>query len=166
MWPAVDHPLVLGLAHVHQIDLAWEEFERNSLQWQASVQPKIWAGLWTSGDQITQKGLPGLISYAYPALCMHRHAWPQVSLVQLAGLHFESFGLAIRPAIPPRLGAYNVSTGVASVAFNGNGLWSGRFSPPGARHGEELRIEVDLSRVSDMSPVRTLRARSVGSPHW
>lgn len=165
MWPAIDHPIVLGLAEVGQTELAWEEFERNSMNWEATVKPDIWAGLWTSADQVSQDGLPGVLDYAFPALCMHRHAWPQVSLMQLAGLQFTGTGVHVRPAIPRRLGAFNLTTFIASIAWDGNRTWSGRYRPVNAGNSESVTIEVDLSRVLEadlVSSPRILRARPVG----
>jgi len=52
MWAAINYPTVLGLLAINRTELAWEEYERNSLHWQAGVTPEIWIGLWTSADSV------------------------------------------------------------------------------------------------------------------
>ena len=144
MWPAVNYPTVLGLAAINRTDLAWEEFVRNSLHWQASVSPHIWTGIWTSADSVNADGLPSDWTNNFPGLCMHRHAWPLLALRQLAGLHFTAEGLLIRPAIPAELGPFRYSTSLASLSFDGVGTWTGHYTP--ATVGE-WTVRADMRNV-------------------
>eukprot|EP01052_Picozoa_sp_SAG31_P020976 SAG31_NODE_1600_length_7791_cov_15.201508_4_plen_92_part_00 len=66
MWPAVNYPTILGLAAVNRTQMAWEEFERNSLNHQARVSPHIWIGIWTSADSVSKDGLPSDWTYNFP----------------------------------------------------------------------------------------------------
>ena len=45
MWPAMNHPMVMGLVENGRDELAWEEYQRNTLQWQATVSPATWIGI-------------------------------------------------------------------------------------------------------------------------
>ena len=129
MWPAVNYPMILGLVAVNRTRLAWEEFERNTLHWQANVSPGIWIGLWTSADSVNADGLPSDWTNDFPAFCMHRHAWPLLTFRQMAGLSFTATGLIVRPALPRSLGSYGWTSSLASVAWDGNNTWSGHYMP-------------------------------------
>ena len=146
MWFAVNHPTVLGLIAVNETEEAFREFVRNSMDFQARVAPNVWPGIWTSADLMHNDGAPGgWQRNAMPALCMHRHAWPLVSLRHLAGIHYEADGLRIRPAFPPRLGAYSLDTGLASVEYDGEGTFVCTYRPSVAGR---CRVTVDLSLVA------------------
>ena len=56
MWPAVNHVTLMGLAMRNRTDEAWTEWKRNSLDWQASVNPDQWLGQWTSSDTVDGAG--------------------------------------------------------------------------------------------------------------
>ena len=56
MWPAVNHVTLMGLAMRNRTDEAWTEWRRNSLHWQASVNPDQWLGQWTSSDTVDGAG--------------------------------------------------------------------------------------------------------------
>lgn len=129
MWPAVDHPIVLGLLAVNRTDLAWTEYERNTLHWQASVSPDYWVGIWTSSDSVNGDGTPSEWTADFPGLCTHRHAWPLVSARHLAGVLYTPTGIHIRPGLPVELGRYEWSTPLASLTWDGQGVWHGTYTP-------------------------------------
>ena len=82
-----------------------------------------------------------------PALCMHRHAWPLVSLRHLAGLHWDAQGVRLRPAFPRQLGEYSLRMGdLASIVFDGNSKFTGHYTPT---IPSTFRLSVDLSLVVD-----------------
>jgi hypothetical protein len=160
MWPAVNYPTVLGLLAINRTELAWEEYERNSLHWQAGVTPDIWIGLWTSADSVNADGMPSDWTHDFPALCMHRHAWPVHTLRQLLGVHYTPDGLEIRPALPPRLGAFEWATQLSSLRWDGDRSWSGHYAPAAqGTGGSVLTLRVDMRHVL---PARTLVCLSVG----
>mmetsp|Transcript_8216 Transcript_8216/g.15678 ORF Transcript_8216/g.15678 Transcript_8216/m.15678 type:complete len:1239 (-) Transcript_8216:96-3812(-) len=129
MWPALNHPTIIGLVKSNQVEVAWEEFERNSLQWQATVTPATWIGLWTSADMVQVDGMPGVWTNPFPALCMHRHGYPLVSLPALLGFSFSRAGMTFSPAIPRRLGKYHYRTSMLEVAFDGDKKWTVLYKP-------------------------------------
>jgi len=142
MWPALDYPTAMGLAAVGFVDEAWEEFQRNSLHWQATVNPRQWSGIWTSADEVSINGGTGPVGTNYPAFCMHRHAWPLVAAAALAGAHFDRHGLVIRPSLPERLGATRRRSPRFSLAWDPSAqTYAGHYVvvTPAA-----LRITVDL----------------------
>lgn len=140
-WPALTHPAVIGLLAVNRSAVAWEEFQRDSLNWQATVSPELWSGVWTSADTISNEGLPGIWTDSFPAFCVHRHAWPLVSVRHLAGIIYTPSGVIIRPGIPAELGPYTYFTTVASIAWDGVSVWSGHYSP---KASAQLSLAVDL----------------------
>lgn len=129
MWPALNHPLVLGLLKINQTTLAWEEWIRNSMNWQATVAPKIWPGIWTSADEVLSNNHPGLWTVNFPALCMHRHSWPLFSLQYLVGFEFTHDGLIIRPSLPSKIGRFHYRTHLCSLEWDGIDKWWGHYSP-------------------------------------
>ena len=74
--------MAMGLSNIGLLEEAWQEFERNSLHWQATVTPQQWSGIWTSGDFIGLDGKAGSVGNNYPAFCMHRHAWYVMMMAQ------------------------------------------------------------------------------------
>ena len=121
MWFAVNHPDILGLIAVNQTEEAFSEFLFVSMDYQASDTPHIWPGIWSSADLMHNSGAPGGWQYsAMPVLCMHRHAWPLVSLCHFVGVHYDASGIRIRPAFPPRLGSYSYATGLVEMAYDAN----------------------------------------------
>ena len=158
MWAAVNYPTVLGLLAVNRTDLGWEEYVRNSLHWQAGVTPDIWIGLWTGSDSVNADGMPSDWTNDFPALCMHRHAWPVYTLRRLLGLQYSASGIEIRPTLPPRLGAFQWSTQLSSLRWDGNRTWAGHYAPTVGSTGRTLLLQVDMRHVV---PARTLVSVSV-----
>lgn len=142
MWPAVDHPIILGLLAANRTQLAWEEYVRNSLHWETAVSPDYWVGIWTSADSVNGDGSPSEWTGDFPGLCTHRHAWPLVTARHLAGVTYTADGVRIRPGLPTALGAYSWSTPLASVAWDGNATWTGHYNPGVAGR---WTVDVDLS---------------------
>ena len=159
MWPALDYPTAMGLGRIGQTEEAWREFQRNSLSWQATVTPRVWAGIWSSADEISADGTTGPVGRNYPALCMHRHAWPIVAAAALAGLHFDERGLVLRPMLPLRLGATNYTATTAALRWDpGSRTYSGYYEPA-ARARAKFGIATELGRRHPGDTVVTLTAR-------
>ena len=74
-------------------------------------------------------GMPGVWTNPFPALCMHRHGYPLVSLPALLGFSFSRAGMTFSPAIPRRLGKYHYRTSMLEVAFDGDKKWTGLYKP-------------------------------------
>lgn len=89
-------------------------------------------GIWTSSDSVNPDGLPSDWTNDFPALCMHRHAWPLYTFRQMAGLQFTAEGLVVRPALPPELGTYEWSSSLASIRWDGDRTWTGHYAPSAA----------------------------------
>ena len=85
-------------------------------------------------------------TWAFPALCTHRHAWPLVTFPFLAGLRFNVEGLDIVPSLPQRLGAYSYGSPLAAIAYDGRRRYSGVYRTSG-RPGR-WRVRFDLSAVA------------------
>ena len=85
-------------------------------------------------------------TWAFPALCTHRHAWPLVTFPFLAGLRFNAEGLDIVPSLPQRLGAYSYGSPLAAIAYDGRRRYSGVYRTSG-RPGR-WRVRFDLSAVA------------------
>jgi hypothetical protein len=148
MWPALDHPLLLGLARMNETELAWEEWMRNSLHWQTNVTGgKQWVGQWTSADAINNDGSPGVWTNNYPVLCMHRHAWPLVSIQQLMGVQFSTTGVVVKPSLPASLGSYSFASPIASIEYVassevGHSFYHGNYTAMSSDHWD---VSIDLS---------------------
>ena len=146
-WPAQNHPLLMGLAARAKANdtSAWEEFERNSLQHQATMRPDRWIGVWTSADEVRRDGLPGNWTWPFPALCTHRHAWPLHSFATaIAGLQPTVDGLRFRPSLPRSLGSWEFHTPLMGASWDGIGTWQGHYAP--AASGT-WHVVIDLSLV-------------------
>ena len=162
MWPAMNHPMVMGLASTGHAELAWEEFLRNTMQWQATVSPAIWVGIWTSADTVDHNGLPGPWTYGFPALCTHRHAYPLVSLPALLGITVTAVGLRVRPTEVAALADFDYRTRLVSLrrddatadgwdaADPSLRRWSGSYAPLSAGFWE---VSVDLGGVGCLGSV-------------
>ena len=158
MWPAVDHPIIMGLLAVNKSALAWEEYERNSLHWQTSVSPDLWVGIWTSADSVNGDGTPSEWTADFPGLCTHRHAWPLVTARHLAGVTYTPTGVHIRPGLPVGLGQYKWATPLASLAWDGNRTWSGHYKPSVSGQWE---VSVDMSLVVARNAEMQLTVRTL-----
>jgi hypothetical protein len=136
------------------------------LHWQSTVYPEHWLGQWTSADTVDgagswgHEGWPGNWTWAFPALCTHRHAWPLVSFPYLAGLRFTLDGLDVRPALPPHLGAYSYEAALASIAYDGVSTYSGVYRTSGARRRWRLRFS--LASVANASCTAEARLHADG----
>lgn len=152
-WPAQNHPFVMGLLRAGMSDLALEEFERNSMQWFATVSPATWIGIWTAGDTIRIDGLPGRWTWDFPALCTHPHAYPLLSAAALAGVEFSAAGVIVTPMVP---GGSDVGTTISTPLFtlsasgtrnlrNGERIWTGIYRPSTAGR---WAVAFDSSRLN------------------
>ena len=96
---------------------------------------------------------------SFPALCMHRHAWPLVTLVEFVGLRFTVDGLLVKPALPRRLGAYAWRSPVASITYHpSNHTIVGHYAPLQAGR---WRVAVDVQHLYPDAQHVTLRVASM-----
>lgn len=129
------------------------------------IYPDHWLGQWTSADTVDgagswgHAGWPGNWTWAFPALCTHRHAWPLVTFPFLAGLRFTPDGLNVIPALPPRLGSYSYEAPLASIAFDGARTYNGAYRVSG--DGRLRRVRFDLANVANASC--SVEARAFGA---
>lgn len=119
---------VIGVANVNKT-LAWEAWNKLTLNTQATRFPTLWPGVWSSADYMRDEtGVSG--GSGFPLLNSHRHAWPVVSLtVGLVGITFTSDGVNIRPWLPKKIGEYVYTSSLATVSRTANGTYSGSISP-------------------------------------
>ena len=58
---------------------------------------------------------------------------------------FDGAGLLLRPALPAELGAYAWSTALASLSWDGDTTWSGRYSCGSRASLERVAVAADMS---------------------
>ena len=77
-----------------------------------------------------------------------------------AGVQPTRDGLLIRPALPTELGAYSWSTGLSELAWDGDSIWTGTYSPmaPGT-----YNLTADLGLVAPVSTCVTIEVRAEGT---
>jgi len=117
VWASQSYPLVWALTKVNK-SMAFDEWIKNSLAYEAEIYPNYWAGIWSSSDSINSffSSNPGIAGWPeMPILCTHRHAWPLFTAAKLAGIEFTSQGIYIDPSIPLSNGNFSFYSDLASV---------------------------------------------------
>jgi len=117
VWASQSYPLVWALTKVNK-SMAYDEWIKNTLAYEAEAYPDFWAGIWTSSDSVNsffsnQQGQAGWPEM--PILCTHRHAWPLFTAAKLAGLEFTAKGVWLEPSIPLSAGNFSFSSPLASI---------------------------------------------------
>jgi len=161
-WAALVHPAIMGVAKVNK-SKAWDLWTASSLANEATMYPKIWAGIWTSADYVrAESGQSG--GSAFPAFCTHRHAWPLVSLATaLVGVNFTAAGATISPAVPARLGAFDYASSLVRVSRDACGRYSGSLTPARQTTSCEVRLvgeqgrETVVGRAESCGPAAPVR---------
>jgi len=117
VWASQSYPLVWALTKVNK-SMAYDEWLKNTLAYEAEAYPNYWAGIWSSSDSVDSflSSTPGLASWPeMPILCTHRHAWPLFTAAKIAGIEFTSRGIHIEPSIPLSAGNFSFESDLASV---------------------------------------------------
>ena len=146
IFAAINGTLIWALSLVNG-DMAWDEWQKNTLSRHAETYPNMWFGIWSGPDcyhSILSKW-PGGTGVDFPVLNMHSHAWQLYSAVKLLGTEFHLGGVRFKPCIP--LGEYEFNTPLLGFKKTPEG-YSGWYSPtqPGS-----WRIEVALPDVETAS---------------
>jgi cellobiose phosphorylase len=126
IWPSINGTLIWALSLVNS-EMAWEEWEKNTLAFHAESFPDIWYGIWSgpdtynsdlskfhgqthffeyfiTGDPKDKKIMledPFGVSWTdFPVMNLHPHAWPIFNLIHLIGANFTKDGIEITPSLP------------------------------------------------------------------
>jgi hypothetical protein len=153
---------VIGVANVNKT-LAWEAWNKLTLNTQATRFPTFWPGIWSSADYMRDEtGVSG--GSGFPLLNSHRHAWPIVSLtVGLVGITFTSDGALLRPWLPADIGEYVYTSSLATVSRTANGTYSGCISP--LKKTRACKVVVELPDHA-ASSVKHARIQLGNDPKW
>ena len=146
VWHALNFPLAQALNMVNH-SLGLDEFLKNSMAVHAERFPTQFNGIWTASDVANSnlvkknQGVPGSTG----VLCMHRHAWPLFSAMQiLGGAQFDEEGVTLAPHPILLTQRFELHTPLVSVAHDGEGRWSGHYAPGGGGGGQ-WRVQLMLS---------------------
>ena len=122
VWPSINGTLIWALA-LHDPELAWDEWQKNSLARHAEMYPEVWYGIWSGPDvynsslskrpgqtfydekaitgEVTTSAIGPAINWTdFPVMNMHPHAWPLYSAAKLMGIQFTPEGVELSPALP------------------------------------------------------------------
>lgn len=101
IFAAINGTLVWALALVNG-EMAWDEWQKNTLAHHAETYPGMWFGIWSGPDcyhSVLSKW-PGGTGVNFPVLNMHSHAWPLYSAAKLLGTEFRPDGVSFKPDLP------------------------------------------------------------------
>ncbi|MHA1845600.1 MAG: GH36-type glycosyl hydrolase domain-containing protein [Promethearchaeota archaeon] len=126
IWPSINGTLIWALSLVDG-NLAWDEWQKNSLARHAEEYPEIWYGIWSGPDTFNSEfskypgqtlfdeyfltknpedrslsaelELGGLNWTDWPVLNLHPHAWPLFNTKHLVGIEFTKEGVEISPIL-------------------------------------------------------------------
>lgn len=121
-------------------EMAWDEWQKNTLARHAEVYPDKWFGIWSGPDAYhsSLSTQPGGTGVDFPVLNMHAHAWPLYASVKLLGTEFRKDGIRFKPDLP--LDEYQFNTPLLGFKKSSAG-YSGWYGP--SRAGD-WRIEIRL----------------------
>jgi hypothetical protein len=142
IFAAINGTLVWALALVNG-EMAWDEWQKNTLARHAQTYPDMWFGIWSGPDcyHSVLSSWPGGTGVDFPVLNMHSHAWPLYSAIKLLGTEFHGDGVRFKPGLP--LEEYECNTPLLGFKKTPKG-YSGWYSP--TQRGS-WRIEVELPDV-------------------
>ena len=161
IWTSINGTLIWALAQENG-NLAWDEWQKNSLAAHAEAYPNIWYGIWSGPDTYNPvfSKYPGQTIFDdsakddqnaqwdwglnwtdFPVMNMHPHAWPLYSASKLIGLEFHETGLRFRPSMP--LTEYEFTSPLVGFRKSTNG-YSGWYAPAVAGH---WCVDVQLSSL-------------------
>ena len=139
IFAAINGTLVWALA-LSNGEMAWNEWQKNTLAHHAETYPDMWFGIWSGPDcyhSVLSKW-PGGTGVNFPVLNMHSHAWPLYSAIKLLGTEFHQDGVRFKPGLP--LDEYDFNTPLLGFKKSLQG-YSGWYAPTTAGHWS---IEVTL----------------------
>ncbi|MHA1728246.1 MAG: GH36-type glycosyl hydrolase domain-containing protein [Promethearchaeota archaeon] len=120
IWPSINGTVIQALALVNG-EMAWDEWQKNTLAVHAESYPDVWYGIWSGPDtynseissefpgqtiivkQDTKKSTgmnTGVQWVDFPVLNMHPHAWPLYNIINLIGIQFTGYGIIFKPLFP------------------------------------------------------------------
>ena len=127
IFAAINGTLVWALALVNG-EMAWDEWQKNTLAHHAETYPDMWFGIWSGPDcyhSVLSKW-PGGTGVNFPVLNMHSHAWPLYSAIKLLGTDFHLDGVRFKPILP--LDEYELNTPLLGFKKSQKG-YSGWYGP-------------------------------------
>jgi len=142
IFAAINGTLIWALALVNG-EMAWDEWQKNTLAHHAETYPDMWFGIWSGPDcyHCVLSKWPGGTGVNFPVLNMHSHAWPLYSAIKLLGTEFHLDGVRFQPGLP--LDEYELSTPLLGFKKTPKG-YSGWYAPMTAGHWS---IEVALPDI-------------------
>jgi hypothetical protein len=151
IFAAINGTLVWALSSVNG-EMAWDEWQKNTLAHHAELYPDLWLGIWSGPDcyhSVLSKW-PGGTGVNFPVLNMHSHAWPLYSAIKLLGTEFHAQGVRFKPLLP--LDEYEFNTPLLGFKKNVKG-YSGWYAPSIAGHWsiEVALPEIELRRLTHLS---------------
>jgi hypothetical protein len=151
IFAAINGTLVWALATVNG-EMAWDEWQKNTLGHHAETYPDMWFGIWSGPDcyhSVLSKW-PGGTGVNFPVLNMHSHAWPLYSAIKLLGTEFYPDGVRFRPSLP--LEEYEFNTPLLGFKKTPKG-YSGWYTPitPGYWSIEVALPDIELSRLDHLT---------------
>lgn len=148
---AINGTLIWALALVNG-EMAWDEWQKNTLAHHAQTYPDMWFGIWSGPDcyHSVRSKWPGGTGVDFPVLNMHSHAWPLYSAIKLLGTEFHVEGVRFRPGLP--LEEYEYNTPLLGFKKTPKG-YSGWYSPtnPGSWRIEVALPDIELARFNHLS---------------
>jgi hypothetical protein len=150
IFASINGTLVWALALVNG-EMAWDEWQKNTLARHAHTYPDMWFGIWSGPDcyhSVLSKW-PGGTGVDFPVLNMHSHAWPLYSAIKLLGTEFHKDGLRFSPRIP--LEEYEYNTPLVGFKRTPKG-YSGWYSPsqPGSWRIEITLPDIELAHLTHL----------------
>ena len=151
IFAAINGTLVWALTLVNA-EMAWDEWQKNTLAHHAEQYPDMWFGVWSGPDcyhSVLSKW-PGGTGVNFPVLNMHSHAWPLYSFTKLLGTEFYPDGVRFKPVVP--LDEYEFSTSLTGFKKTPKG-YAGWYAPTtSGRWSIEIALpDVDLRRLKHLS---------------
>lgn len=148
---AINGTLIWALALVNG-EMAWDEWQKNSLAHHAETYPDMWFGIWSGPDcyhSVLSKW-PGGTGVNFPVLNMHSHAWPLYSAIKLLGTELHPDGVRFKPVLP--LDEYDFDTPLLGFKKTPKG-YSGWYAPLIEGHWtiEVALPDIELSRLKRLN---------------
>jgi len=151
IWPSINGTLIWALS-LNNINLAWDEWKKNTLAMHAEIYPEVWYGIWSGPDTYNSElsEFPGQTIFDpalikgnleesdnmlrnigvnwtdFPVMNLHPHAWPLYNIIHLIGAKITKEGVEFTPKFPKDY--YKFSSQVLGFEKSKNG-YSGCYNP-------------------------------------